>query len=296
MDDAAAVQQRREAEAAIRGRPWPMPCMILELERALRGIPARPFFGRSAARGWTACAAPAAPERLREGAVLATAGVSCMAIGAASAARRRFLLRGRDGPAVDEEALALQLLVRQEARRCFSSEGDLPRCGGARPCCPCGEASARVAAAACPGLRCAPAGRCTECLTAAGLAKTQCAKLRRRSSFVEASIDLLSCVGGPCVRCDSAAKVSRPEDTWNSSTTSKWTSELDKRTAKDMENDSDSDDSGILVEEVTAAPSDDEGVLVEEVAASTPRTTTSSPTRPWSMKTPRTTTPSSSRT
>ncbi len=35
-----------------------------------------------------------------------------------------------------------------------------------------------------------------------------------------------------------------------------------------MENDSDSDDSGILVEEVTAAPSDDEGVLVEEVAVS----------------------------
>jgi len=34
-----------------------------------------------------------------------------------------------------------------------------------------------------------------------------------------------------------------------------------------MENDSDSDDSGILVEEVTAAPSDDDsGVLVEEVA------------------------------
>uniref|UniRef100_A0A7S4E7R8 CS domain-containing protein n=1 Tax=Pelagomonas calceolata TaxID=35677 RepID=A0A7S4E7R8_9STRA len=35
-----------------------------------------------------------------------------------------------------------------------------------------------------------------------------------------------------------------------------------------MENDSDSDDSGILVEEVTTAPSDDEGVLVEEVAVS----------------------------
>ena len=35
-----------------------------------------------------------------------------------------------------------------------------------------------------------------------------------------------------------------------------------------MENDSDSDDSGILVEEVTAAASDDEGVLVEEVAVS----------------------------
>ena len=36
-----------------------------------------------------------------------------------------------------------------------------------------------------------------------------------------------------------------------------------------MENDSDSDDSGILVEEVAAAPSDDdEGVLVEEVAVS----------------------------
>ena len=52
--------------------------------------------------------------------------------------------------------------------------------------------------------------------------------------------------------------------------TSKWTSpEADKRGANDMENDSDSDDSGILVEEVTAAPSDDdEGVLVEEVAVS----------------------------
>ena len=50
--------------------------------------------------------------------------------------------------------------------------------------------------------------------------------------------------------------------------------------AQSMENDSDSDDSGILVEEVTAAPSDDEGVLVEEVAAKTRRTTTSSPTRP----------------
>ena len=35
-----------------------------------------------------------------------------------------------------------------------------------------------------------------------------------------------------------------------------------------MENDSDSDDSCILVEEVTAVASDDEGVLVEEVAVS----------------------------
>ena len=35
-----------------------------------------------------------------------------------------------------------------------------------------------------------------------------------------------------------------------------------------MDNDSDSDDSGVLVEEVTAAASDDEGVLVEEVAVS----------------------------
>ena len=50
--------------------------------------------------------------------------------------------------------------------------------------------------------------------------------------------------------------------------TSKWTSpEADKRGANDMENDSDSDDSGILVEEVTASD-DDEGVLVEEVAVS----------------------------
>ena len=35
-----------------------------------------------------------------------------------------------------------------------------------------------------------------------------------------------------------------------------------------MDNASDSDDSGILVEEVTAASDDDEGVLVEEVAVS----------------------------
>ena len=71
------------------------------------------------------------------------------------------------------------------------------------------------------------------------------------------------------MRCDSAAKVLCPDDTWNSSKEQvDITQQYALIRSQSMENDSDSDDSGILVEEVTAAPSDDEGVLVEEVAVS----------------------------